>query len=61
MIKNIFIFIIIVLNLLLNFSEEMNIRNIDNILSDIRKEQGLKDTDKINPDKVNHVEYIIED
>lgn len=51
--KMIFIFIIIVLNLLLIYSEEINIRSIDNILSDIRKEQGLKDSYKINPDKVN--------
>ena len=51
--KMIFIFIIIVLYLLLIYSEEMNIRSIDNILSDIHKEQGVKDIDKINPDKVN--------
>jgi len=51
--KIIFIFLIVVLNLLLIYPEEMNIRSTDNILSDIRREQGLKDTDKINPDKVN--------
>ena len=51
--KIIFFIIIVILNLFLNYSEEMNIRSIDNILSNIRKEQGLKDADKINPDKVN--------
>ena len=49
----VFIIIIIILNLISIYSEEMNIRSIDNILSDIRGEQGLKDVDKINPDKVN--------
>ena len=49
----VFIIIIIILNLISIYSEEMNIRSIDNILSDIRGEQGVKGADKINPDKVN--------
>jgi hypothetical protein len=49
----VFILIIIILNSLLIYSEEMNIRSIDKIVSDIRKEQWLKDADKINTDKVN--------
>jgi len=51
--KAVIIFIIIISILLLSYSEDMKIRSIEDILNDIRKEQGLKETDKITPDKVN--------
>ena len=53
--KMVFIPLMFILALLLSFSDEMNIRSIDNILLDIRKKQELNSTDKINPDKVSQV------
>ena len=47
------IIFILIFAVALNYSEEKKIRSIDSILSDIRKEQGLKESDKINPDKVS--------
>ncbi len=35
------------------YPEEKNHRSIDSILADIRKEQGLKPDERINPDKVS--------
>ena len=51
--KYFFIIFFIILILVFNYPEEMAVRSIDSILSDIRKEQGLKESDKINPDKVS--------
>lgn len=48
-----FIVLIMIFAVALNYPEERNIRSIDSIISDIRKEQGLKESDKINPDKVS--------
>lgn len=51
--KYILVLLILISTLYLNYPEEKELRSIDSILSDIRKEQGLKDSDKINPDKVS--------
>jgi len=48
-----FIIFILFFALSLNYSEEKKMGSIDDILPKVRKEQGLKETDKINPDKVS--------
>jgi putative membrane protein len=45
--------IILLLSIVSIFSIESDIKPIDSILAEIRTEQGLKGTDKINPDKVS--------
>jgi len=42
-----------ILSLIVINSQSMDIRSVDTILSEIRKEQGLKGNEKINPDKVS--------
>jgi putative membrane protein len=44
---------VLIFSITMAYSEEKKIRSIYNIVSDIRKELGLKDYDVINPDKVS--------
>ncbi len=48
-----FIFIFSSINPGLFAQQDMKTRGIDSIMSDIRKEQALKESDRINPDKVS--------
>jgi hypothetical protein len=47
------ILLMMIFVLVLCFSAEMNLRNIDSIISDICQEQNVEKIDQVNPDKIS--------